>query len=201
MGDRVGSRHRVLAALGVVGALALTGCNAGNKPAPSGTSSTSSSTTAGSTSSTSPRSSTTTTTAPSPSLPPEATKRTQEGAEHFSRFYFESVGNAYVTGDTSHIEALTDASCAGCRALANAVKKRKAKGQRTDKSSIAVKSVHSESGSGDHYVVNVAGQEVPVRVLDAQGRVVETSKAGVFTASTDVVWRDGTWHVTKFVAL
>ncbi|GAA2732440.1 hypothetical protein GCM10009867_08310 [Pedococcus aerophilus] len=134
-------------------------------------------------------------------VPPAATKKTPEGAEAFARFYFESVGDSYVSGNTALIEKMADDSCEGCEGFVRAINDRASKGQRTDKSSIQVKLAQATSGKAPNLIVEVAGQEVPVRVLDAKGNVVETSKPGVFTAVTSVTWREGGWHVMKFVAI
>ncbi|GAB3085287.1 DUF6318 family protein [Pedococcus soli] len=134
-------------------------------------------------------------------VPPAAKKPSREGAEAFARFYFESVGDSYVSGNTDLIAVLADDSCEGCKGFVRAITDRTAKGQRTDKSSIEVRLVQTTSGRATDYVVEVAGEEVPVRVLNAKGQVVETSKPGVFTAVTSVTWRDGGWHIKKFEAI
>jgi hypothetical protein len=153
------------------------------------------------TSTTTSRATTTPATTASVTIPAAAKERTKTGAEAFARHYYESVGRSYVSGDTSKIEAMARPTCTGCGAFVRAISERKARGEHTDKSSIVVKLVSARSGSKDRYVVNVAGNELPVRVLDAENNVVETSKPGVFTAATEVVWDAGRWHIEDFRVL
>jgi hypothetical protein len=194
MGDRVGSRHRVLAALGVVGALALTGCNAGNKPAPSGTSSTSSPTSPGSTSSTSPRSSTTTTTAPRPSLPPEATKHTDEGAKAFASYYMEEVSESYSTLETTTLADLAADPCPGCAVLIQSIEDRKKSGEHVRKRTFSANLTHVGAKlAGDKLQIDVAGSEEAVDVLDAKGVAVRKTTPGKVVFRTVVSWSGYSW--------
>jgi hypothetical protein len=203
MGDRVGSRHRVLAALGVVGALVLTGCNAGNKPAPSGTSSASSSTTAGSTSTTMPStasgpSTATAATVTRVQIPDAAEEETKAGAAAFAKFYWVQAADVLVTNDSALVDAMSSPKCATCKSFAQIAAKQRAQGHHAEESSFDIKLVTVHSGKDGSYAIDVAGDEIPVHILDKEGRVVATSQPGVITWRTSVEWTAGRWQVTDF---
>lgn len=139
---------------------------------------------------------------PSAVVVPEAARaHTQAGAEAFARFYWESVSSATASGVTSSIESMALESCIACGAVPRAVAKRNAAGTHADSPSMDIRLVSARSGDGDTYVVDVAGREAPVHIVDRHGSVVTTTEPGVFTWATTVVWRDGRWRVASFRAV
>ncbi|MDT0170516.1 DUF6318 family protein [Pseudarthrobacter sp. BRE9] len=111
------------AALIVGFAMALSGCNSGDSPGPGGTSSPVAAET--------PTASSTPTPTPSavykpadasgpaqnvpvPVLPEVAKTETKEGAEAFTKYWFELLNYAYQTGDIASVQAVTSPNCQFC---------------------------------------------------------------------------------------
>ncbi|WP_345502008.1 DUF6318 family protein [Pedococcus ginsenosidimutans] len=154
-----------------------------------------------SSSSSTPTQSTTSTAAPEVQVPAAATKRTAAGAEAFAKYYWTQVGQSLVAVDSSRIRSLSTDSCADCRGLFEVVQTMRTKGERAERSSFDIKLVTWVSGNAAAQVVEVAGKERPVRVLNGNGDVLRTSKSGVFTWSTSVVWQENRWLVDSFKGL
>src|SRR6476661_9670193 len=95
-----GLSKAVVAGAGVVTLGLVAGCSGGDEAPPGGSGTTGASSATPSSSSSTATQSSTSTAAPEVQVPAAATKRTAAGAEAFARFYFESVGDAYVTGET-----------------------------------------------------------------------------------------------------
>lgn len=125
-GMRVGAM-----AFAVAGSLLLAGCS-GGAPADPGTSSP----TAAETTSPSPTSTPTPTPSavykpadasgpaqnvPVPVLPEVAKTETKEGAEAFTKYWFEQLNYAYQTGDVSAIQAMTSPDCKYCNNIINSL--------------------------------------------------------------------------------
>ncbi|NNM45430.1 DUF6318 family protein [Knoellia koreensis] len=193
---------RPLAVGAVVAAVVgLTACNGDGADPP--TTTTSGSSTSSATSSTTTTTSPSTTTAPTidpASLPPEATQKTEAGAQAFAKFYWEQVGDSLASGDVRLLESLASPACEECTAVPRAIKKRATRGEHTDRSPIQVALVAVREGGADRVVVNVAGKELAVRYVNEADEVVETTKPGVFTWATSVAWDKTTWRVVGFEA-
>jgi Family of unknown function (DUF6318) len=132
-------------------------------------------------------------------IPPEATKRTEEGAKAFARFFWESASRTLVTNDAATVSALSASSCKPCKVFADIARGEAAKGIHSDKASYDIKIVRIVTGEPSHFTVSVAGDELPVNKVDRAGKVVERTKQGVFSWATEVAWR-GRWMVTAFEA-
>lgn len=135
------------------------------------------------------------------SVPAAARANTPEGAEAFARFYYQEAGRAYVTTETSGIEALSLAECTGCGAMIRAVRQMQQAGEHFEEPSLQIKLVRTPIQVDGLTRVEVAGTEKAVRVLDSSGKVVRSTSRGVFTFRTDLAWRAGTWRVQRLTVL
>ncbi|WP_406833212.1 DUF6318 family protein [Pedococcus sp. KACC 23699] len=185
----------------VLGGALVAGCSDGGDP-PSGPTSSSPGSVSPTTSSPS-SSSTSSSSSSSPSsatvaVPRAATKKTPEGAEAFARFYWESVGQSTVSLDSSKVRSMSTIDCPDCKGLYEVVDTLRRKGQKAESSSFDIRLVTQTAKSDEGFVVEVAGKERPIRLLDSSGKVLSTSKAGVFTWATRVVWRGDRWLVNSF---
>ncbi len=192
---------------GVLGGALVAGCSDGGStpPGATSTSSGSSSVTTSGTSSLTPSttsSSPSTTASPSSSatvaVPPAATKKTPEGAEAFARFYWEKASEVLVTNDATTVKSLSATDCSVCRAFSELADKQNATGHHAEKNPFQIKLVTWVETKQGRSVVEVAGNEIPVRTLNADGDVVSTSKAGVITWQTTMVWAENRWAVVDF---
>jgi hypothetical protein len=190
----------MLPALAVVGALAVAGCS-GDDPRAS---TTGSSTSTNSSSTTSSPTSTTATSPPagatvtSMQVPNAAEVKTKSGAAAFTKFYWTQASDVLVSNDATLVASLSSPTCSVCKSFSEIASKQAAAGHHAERSPFDIKLVSVKSGENNTYVVEVAGEEVAVRTIDKEGRVVTTSKPGVITWRTNVQWTAGRWLVTDF---
>ncbi|MEO5982400.1 MAG: DUF6318 family protein, partial [Pedococcus sp.] len=184
----------------VLGGALVAGCSDGGDPPPSTTStssSTSSSTTSGpsspSSSTTSSATSGTSSSSSTVAVPAAASKKTPEGAEAFARFYWEEASKVLVTNDPTRVESLSATECAVCKAFGEVADKQIAQGHHAEKDPFQIKLATWTQTKQGRSVVEVAGNEIPVRTLNANGGTVRTSKAGVITWQTTMIWTEGRW--------
>lgn len=194
------SRSTVVAALAVAGALALSACSGGDDPAPTSSTSTSSSSSSSTTPSTTTTPPTTSTTA-NVAIPPEAQKHTEEGAKAFAKFYFTSVNESLTRADPDVLSGLAAETCAVCTAFTDGAQKYASKRQHLERAVFDIKLVHLGSFEKGTAVVDVAGDQLRVRVLDEKGDVVETTEKGVATFRTHLARTASAWQVSKVEVL
>ncbi len=105
-----GVRWRALTAAGALLVAGLAGCDGGDAPSPAPLEPLTSSA-----SPTEPSES------PAPTLPAEASQLSREGAKAFTRYLFEIINHAFVTGDSGALRGVSLKRCQSCEAIADNV--------------------------------------------------------------------------------
>ncbi|GAB3446474.1 hypothetical protein GCM10027517_28790 [Phycicoccus ginsengisoli] len=192
------ARRGYAAGLGVL-ALAVGACTAsGEEPAKTSSSTVSTSPSSSSTTSTTPSS----TTSPSKAtvdpadLPPEARKRSPEGAAAFVKYYVEQTNRASRTADPSILPPLADSGCKSCAAIQDAVERLQTQGRHY--SSDPVGSVRTDplpGGANGQQLVRLRMEQQGAKIVDSSGKVVDADKTMTVARTASVVWRGSTWIV------
>lgn len=184
-------------ALALASTLTLTGCNGGDdEPTkrPTGTSSaTGSSSPSGSTS---PTSSASPTPSVNVSIPAAARANTEAGSIEFGKFFIEELDKAYVTTDSSSIEAMSDPGCGGCKAVAGAIRGMHEDGIHQERPAVTI--------AGGQYVpihdapaVDVFAEYESVPRVDSKGAVVTPGRAEKVAYRLTVEWAGQGWKVVE----
>ncbi|MDU0314395.1 DUF6318 family protein [Phycicoccus sp. M110.8] len=178
-------------------ALTVSACTA-NGEEPAKTSSTAPSSSSTSSSTTAPSSTPTsgTATVDPADLPPEARKRTPEGAAAFVRYFVEQSNKAWTEPDAGLLPPLSDSGCLSCQALQRTAAGLVAKKQRYRSAPLTLSKVAALPGgpAGQQYV-RVIGTQNRVDVVDASGKVVSTDQKKPVALTASAVWRGKTWLV------
>lgn len=103
-----GVRWRALTAAGALLVAGLAGCDGDDAPTPAPLEPLTSSA-----SPTEPSES------PAPTLPAEASQLSREGAKAFTRYLFEIINHAFVTGDSGALRGVSLKRCQSCEAIAD----------------------------------------------------------------------------------
>jgi hypothetical protein len=188
---------RSITAVAVVGALALAGCNGvGDDPTTTTSSSSSTTTSSASSTTTASPSATTSATIDPAKLPPEATEHTPDGAVRFARYFLERYSEAAYEGDPTLMDGLSSKNCSGCAALRKVVSDRAAKEKRTDIDSMEIGLSQVAPGSTTNAViVGLLVTDREKKVIDKDGKVVQTVKGAKFNTEATVVWAGNSWTV------
>jgi hypothetical protein len=190
----VRSPQPVLAALAVVGALAVAGCSGDDPRASTTGSSTSTKSSSMTSSPTSTTTSSSRTTTGDVYVPPAATEHTEEGAKAFASYYMEQVSESYSTLETRTLTGLTADPCPGCQVLLRSIEQRKNSGEHARRRTFTADLTHiGARSSGGKLQIDVAGTEESVDVLDAKGVVLRKTIAGKVVFRTVVVWVGSSW--------
>jgi hypothetical protein len=178
-----------LLAIAAGSALALTGCNTGNDPGATDTTSPAASQT------TSPSPTPTPTAAPAyvpasasgraqnvpvPVLPEVAKTETKEGAIAFGRYWYQVLSYSYETGDLALLDSLTPQTCAPCQKSAEAIRAWHSEGRWLIGGQIStpvVDTTYSKDQAGK-YKVSVQVHQVPLSYVRADGTIAHTDPQG-----------------------
>lgn len=185
-------------AVGVLAALALTGCNGGgpgpsSSPTPGGTYSASSSATPSASTSPSPTSHV--------PVPEDAKPNTPEGATAFARWYLEQASQAAVDWDTGVIDTYANSTCTVCVRLSQDLQQWKSEGLRNP--SRRFQFTASQVGPGEQsstYTVDILGQDNASQIIDNSGKVVKEQLASDVRLRVNLVAADP-WKVVQIVGI
>lgn len=131
-------------------------------------------------------------------IPKAAEPHTDAGALAFAKFYVIEADKAYVTADSSSIEALSSTSCTGCATAISGVKELERAGERQEARSVAIKSAAVKGFRGKTRIVYVTTTVREVRFIDASGNETGTTQAGEFVWQLGLDPKDRGWSVSEF---
>lgn len=127
-------------------------------------------------------------------LPTAAKKHTKEGAITFNEFYWEQVGESYVTGNPYVLEAYTN-DCAVCDNIAGKVRQDREDGVSTRKNPYSVRKSSARPRSDSGFRVELTVQINRYDRYRKSGERVGTIAAQSLTVVSDTRWSDGQWEI------
>ncbi len=184
---------RWTAVMGMLGAVALAGCDSGGDDPVVSPTPTASSTSASPSASSSPSPTPSST---GPDIPAAARAHTPAGAEAFLRFYFDQINVAYMKPQPRLLSSLSTPDCEFCRrSEATAAELAKAR-QRYSTRPVSVKTASSFGGApaGGQYLHLVFVQH-GAKVVDSAGVVVDTDSRLTAEANAALRWEAGAWKL------
>ena len=136
---------------------------------------------------------------PVPSVPPEASAETAQGASAFVRYYLDVVNRSFATGEAAPVQALSMSDCAGCRNLIQAISAPTTANERVEGGDYKVLEVASTPASPQVMSSLVTYSLTEVRVVDAVGTLVRSTPARPPVAANMTLQRtNGSWLVATF---
>ena len=134
---------------------------------------------------------------PVPSVPPEASAETAQGAAAFARFYFQDVVNgAYVSGVTNPVAALSDDACNSCKNIIGDVERLAAAGRKVEGRRFNVQFAEAAPpGPDGKFIVDVRYTADRYLEVDTQGSVVRDVAAQVKDAQVLLIRDTGGWLI------
>lgn len=196
------------AALLAATALAVSGLAAcGDEGEPAGSSSTASPSAVGRSSSESSGSESSSSSTPAKDtkglpgdFPTAAKERTKEGAAAFGKYYLLEFGDATHTGDTSAIEYMDASDCLVCSNGVEDIQTDAEKGFTRNKNPYTVSQVKATKRPDEGYKVSMEVEVAAHHRLDSSGEPNGDIKATSYTMTQHVVWTDGQWRMSDWVA-
>lgn len=177
--------------------LALAGCSGGDEePTATPTATTSSTTSPSPSGSTSPSA----TSSPSPSvsisLPSAARANTEAGAIALGKFFITELDRAYVTTDSSTIEAVSTSTCGGCKAVVTAIKGLRGDGVHQVRPAVSIAGAEFVPIQGAQ-AVDVFASYTAVPRIDSKGAQVTPGKSEKVAYRLTVAWIGDSWNVVE----
>lgn len=142
-----------------------------------------------------PSASPTPTASPRPSLPPEAAAPTLDGAAATATYFYEELGRALVSQDTSVLRALSTPACDTCLRFADTIDREREDGQRFEGGQVEVKVAASTSVPGDRAVVVLVYSAAPLQRVDVPSTPVPRTD-GV-RLNVQLLRQGETWLIDK----
>jgi hypothetical protein len=134
-------------------------------------------------------------------VPDEAQSATPQGAADFGRFYWEAIGRAFKTLDTSQLEAVSSPECEVCQRYITSIQGIAAAGQRVEGNEITVTDAVAPDGESEVTQATVFFSATAGRVVAADGSVVVEEPARPQSVSSVELRRSGdSWLVVELVA-
>ncbi|MHA3836602.1 DUF6318 family protein [Terrabacter sp. AAH1] len=130
-------------------------------------------------------------------IPAAARPETEQGAQAFSRHFFDSLNRSAVTADPSLLEDLFSPNCKTCVAMRDSVADLRTQGRHHAGPTIRILSVSTSSFVDEKRVILIGVDQRAVDVLNSSGKKVDRTLAarGTFAASLD--FTDGHWVVSR----
>ncbi len=132
-------------------------------------------------------------------IPAVATKRTEEGAAAFGKYYYNEFGEAARTGDVEVIGLLGGEDCQICVASVKKISKDAKKGWVRSENPYTISQVEATKRPDKGYKV---AMHVDVRAhhrLDANGDPNGKIDAVEYTLTEHVIWREGRWQIADWI--
>lgn len=170
-----------LAALVPVLAVGLTGCSADEAPRPEPLPSASS---------------------PSPSpvaqgVPPSAQAATPQGAAAFVSYYYEELGRAFSSLDSTRLRELSAPECSACANIAAAIDRERATGRRYTGGEVTIRSAEAVEDDPQRTSVTLIYDSAPlVQVSGPPADVVDKGQIGN-RLEVQVVRTGASWRVSR----
>lgn len=135
-----------------------------------------------------------------PVLPELAAKNSPDGAEAFTRYFFEVVTHAMQTGDTAPLKAVSDSDCKACSGLSEAIDRMYGEGRRNEGGGWIVKRVvFDPSLEMPFHKCLVIVDQPPQRLIGADGRVIDKDAQQLLGFRVTVRWADDRWIAYEVV--
>jgi len=126
-------------------------------------------------------------------MPVEATERSDAGAAAFTRFYFEVVNHAQMSGETDQLADLSTAECAACQAYVDTVRDTYGSGGRIDGGRITLGRLRTlPADYGADWGSYAPSRATPQTIRDGDGSE-QSFEGGRFRLFAYTAWRDGRW--------
>lgn len=132
-------------------------------------------------------------------MPAAATKRTEEGAAAFGKYYYDQFGEAAKTGDVQVISRLGGEDCEICAASVKKINKDAKKGWVRSENPYTISRVEATKRPDRGYKV---AMHVDVREhhrIDSKGDPNGKVSAVAYTLTEQVVWREGRWVIADWI--
>lgn len=135
-----------------------------------------------------------------PELPQKAEKNSPDGAEAFTRYFFEVVTHAMQTGDTAPLKAVSDPDCKTCAGLSEAIDHMYGEGRRNEGGGwIVNRSAVDPSLEMPFRKFLVIVDQPPQRLIDADGKVADKDPQTLLAFRVTVRWADTRWIAYEVV--
>lgn len=129
-------------------------------------------------------------------MPAEAKEHTDAGAVAFAKYYWEALGRAQLTSDSSEIEQLVSPDCQPCGTLVKSFDELSAKNSRANINPIAVTTAEiADTTDGKSDEAATLEVESKAHVMQTNGKATGQVKAQNYTAIVYVSWQEGTWAI------
>lgn len=132
-------------------------------------------------------------------LPTEAAAATPQGAAAFTRYYFEILNQAFATGDSAPVRALSDPGCDSCNRLIGAIEEEPTPGERIEGGDYRIVFAESPPAESGDVIVELRYALTEVRVVSPDGNLIRT-KPGVpaVDAQLRLIRKGDAWIVRGF---
>ena len=136
---------------------------------------------------------------PVPSVPPEASAETAQGAAAFARHYMDVLNQAYAAADPTLVQSVSSQECGGCQDLIGVVQALRRDGSRSAGGEYDVKSALAPAVVAGDVIVDIVYERPPGQIVGADGAVVERAgSVGPTSAQMRLLWRNGAWVVQGY---
>lgn len=132
-------------------------------------------------------------------LPAEARKNTKEGAAAFGEYYYDALGEAALSGETSDLEMLEGKGCGVCATARENILEDAKKGWTRSKNPYSMTNVKATKRPDVGFKVSMDVAVAPHTRVDDKGKANGHVKATQYTLSEHVEWRDGRWQMLDWV--
>lgn len=141
------------------------------------------------------------TASPSPTVaalevPPSAQAATPQGAAAFVSYYYEELGRAFASLDTTRLRQLSASSCTSCEGLADAIDRERASGRRYAGGEITVRTAEAIQDDPSHASVTLVYDRAELVATGAGASSPRPGKQGI-TLDVGVVRSGTTWKIEK----
>jgi len=145
-----------------------------------------------------PATSSPTPTPAAPTIPPEATEHSADGAAAFVKYYYSLINYAAVTGDTSHLESASGNDCRACERLVKRYAALYAEGGHSEDPQWTPTITSSQLAKGDFYVTADVRTGSYLYKPDA-GSPATRMKAGEYHDLFRLDWTGSGWVTDLFM--
>lgn len=131
-------------------------------------------------------------------VPPEATPETPQGAAAFARYYLELMNEAFASGDSSAVMAVSAAECEGCQNLIGAIERGDEPGETVTGGDYEVVFAEAPPVENGDVVVELRYALSEVEVRKADGTVEKIPAEPAVDAQMRLLRKGGGWVVQGF---
>lgn len=133
-------------------------------------------------------------------LPEAAREETKEGAAAFGKYYYETLGEAGHSGETTALEQMDTSDCKVCSTAIESINEEHAKGWSRDRNPYSVSDVKAVRRPDTGYKVSMNVKVAAHNRVDSNGEPNAKVKATEYTLTEHLIWQDGRWQMADWVA-